>query len=246
LPATLNCRSLRPKLTDSTTNAGFIRYLRTKKFNIFALKETHAKTPELESLFHTQFQASDNIWSPHCGIVSFSPTLSFSNTHYSDCGRVITTTVGHSFKLFDLITVTVVYAPANSQERFTFLKNIILHLNESPLLPINPSRNILLGDLNYSPPLCGRRIQAPKVWLDYLARSFINGVTSTNESAPITFIRGNQRSSIDYIFLSQDLSLFRTNSQVTYITPAWADHLLVQVSLHRLPKITVDSTKKSR
>jgi endonuclease/exonuclease/phosphatase family metal-dependent hydrolase len=241
---TLNCRSLRPKLTDPTTNAEFIRYLRTKNFDILALQETHAKTPELESLFHTQFQASDSIWSPHCGIVSFSPDLSFSNTHYSDCGRVITTTVSHSSELFESITVTVVYAPANPQERFTFLKDIMLNLNESPLLSINPSRHILLGDLNYSPPLRGRRTQAPKVWLDYLAGSFINGVTPNNESAPITFIRGNQRSSIDYIFLSQDLSLFRTTSQVTYITPAWTDHLLVQVRLHLLPKITVDSTKK--
>jgi endonuclease/exonuclease/phosphatase family metal-dependent hydrolase len=103
----------------------------------------------------------------------------------------------------------------------------MLNLNESPLLSINPSWHILLGDLNYSPPLRGRRIQAPKVWLDYLACSFINRVTLNNESAPITFIRGNQRSNIDYIFLSQDLSLCRTTSQVTYITPARTDHLLV-------------------
>jgi hypothetical protein len=67
---------------------------------------------------------------------------------------------------------------------------------------------------------------------------------STNESAPIIFIRGNQRFSIDYIFLSQNLTLFRTTSQVTYITPVWTDHLLIQVRLHLLPKITVDSTKK--
>jgi hypothetical protein len=129
---TLNCHSLRPKLMDSTTNAEFIRYFRTKKFDILALQKTHAKTPELEFLFHTQFQAPDRIWSPHCGIVSFSPALSFSNTHYSGCGHVITTTVSHSSELFD------------SQERFTFLKDIMLPLNGSPLLPINPSRHILL------------------------------------------------------------------------------------------------------
>jgi hypothetical protein len=207
---------LRPKLTDSTTNAEFIRYLHTKKLHILTLQETHAKTPEQESLFHTQFQASDSIWSPHCGIVSFSLALPFSNTHYSDCGRVITTNVSYSSELFDSITVTVVYALANSQERFAFLKDIMFHLNYSPLLPNNPSRYILLGNLNYSPLLSGCRIQAPKVRLDYLAHSFINGVTPTNESAPITFIQGNQRPSIDYIFLSRDLYVFRTTSQVIY------------------------------
>jgi exonuclease III len=153
---------LRPRQTDPTANAKFIRYLRTKAFDILALQETHADTPELESLFHTQFQASASIWSPYCSIVSLSPALSFSDTQQSDCGRVITTTVSHSSELFDPITVTVVYAPANSQERFTFLKKAMLNLNDSPLLLTNPSRHILLGDFNYSPPLSGRRTQAPR------------------------------------------------------------------------------------
>jgi hypothetical protein len=93
---TLNCHSLCPKLTDPTINAELICHLHTKKFDILALQETHAKTPELESLFHTQFQASNSIWSPRCGIVSFSPALSFSNTHQIDCDCVITITVSHS------------------------------------------------------------------------------------------------------------------------------------------------------
>jgi hypothetical protein len=72
----------------------------------------------------------------------------------------------------------------------------------------NPSRHILLGNLDYLPALHGRRIQTSKVWLDYLARFFIKGVIPNNESAPVTFIRGNQRSSIGYIFFPKTLPFF--------------------------------------
>lgn len=124
-------------------------YLRTLSLDIIALQETHADTQQLEELFHTQFQAAQSVWSPHCGLVCFSSDLSFNNIQRSTCGRFITVMAVHSAALFDPIVVSVLYAPAGRRERYPFLSNLINSLSSSPLLPSTPSRHILLGDFNY-------------------------------------------------------------------------------------------------
>lgn len=90
--STLNCRGLR-KSSNITLRSHFIYYLRTLSLDLLALQETHASSISLQQIFHTQFQASDSLWSQHCGLVCFSPDLSLSNSSISICGRLITTTV---------------------------------------------------------------------------------------------------------------------------------------------------------
>jgi hypothetical protein len=87
-------------------------YLRTCPLDLLALQETHASTISLQETFHLQFQAIDSLRSPHCGLVCFSPLLSFSDTVYSPCGRIMTIKVSHAQDAFAPVYVTVLYAPA--------------------------------------------------------------------------------------------------------------------------------------
>ena len=226
--ATLNCRSL-VKSADVSTRNLFIRYLRTRPLEILALQETHASTIPLQDTFHMQFQASDSLWSPHCGLVCFSPLLSFSNTKYSVCGRVISTKVTHVHGAFDPVTITVVYAPAGRRDRFTFLEE--LAQNGASLLPeFGSSRHILLGDLNYTYAThlsSSAPCQAPSSWLSYIDSYFIDCVTDSDRSPVATFSRGSSCSCIDYIFGTMDMFDCRVASDVTYIQPSWSDHFLV-------------------
>ncbi|KAG1320059.1 hypothetical protein G6F62_011522 [Rhizopus arrhizus] len=96
--ATLNCRGLR-KTADSSTRNHFIRYIRTHFLDILALQETHASNTSIQDLFHNQFQASASLWPHHCGLVSFSPHITFSNTIMSLCDHILTTTISHKSHL---------------------------------------------------------------------------------------------------------------------------------------------------
>ncbi|KAG1271104.1 hypothetical protein G6F66_013654 [Rhizopus arrhizus] len=161
---TLNCRGL-VKTANTSVRNHFIRYLRSQPLDVLALQATHAKTPELQNLFHTQFEANDSLWSPHCGLVSFSKHISFGNSSISACGRVITTTITHTSHLFAPVTVTVLYAPANATARRSFLMHLLMKPHR--LLPADPSRHIVLGDFNYSYSSVSHSIRAPTSWLQY-------------------------------------------------------------------------------
>ncbi|KAG1046676.1 hypothetical protein G6F43_010850 [Rhizopus delemar] len=176
-----------------------------------------------------QFQASNSLWSPHCGLVCFSALLLFSNTKYSVCGRVISTKVTHVHGAFDPVTITVVHAPAGRRDRFTFLEE--LAQNGASLLPeFGSSRHILLGDLNYTYAThisSSAPCQAPSSWLSYIDSCFIDCVTDTDCSPMATFSRGSSCSCIDYIFGTTDMFECRVASDVTYIQPSWSDHFLL-------------------
>lgn len=177
--ATLNCRSLR-KMGNHLTSSNFIRHLRSYDLSILALQETHANSPQLEDLFHTQFQAVQSVWSSHCGLVCFSPDLSLQHVQTSPCGRLITATVVHHASLFAPVFVSVLYAPANVRERYPCLTNLVPSRNNSSSLPISPSRHILLGDFNYSYGTSfsahNRCRQAPTLWLDYISNFLLMGL----------------------------------------------------------------------
>ncbi|KAG1592700.1 hypothetical protein G6F47_009347 [Rhizopus delemar] len=229
--ATLNCRGLR-KTADSSTHNHFIRYIRTHSLDILALQETHASTTSIQNLFHNQFQASESLWSHHCGLISFSPHITFSNTTMSLCGRIITTTISHKSHLFSPVTVSVLYAPASRKERYSFLADLLNY--PSALLPSTPVNHILMGDFNYtySQHLSPHHLrQAPKQWLQYIEDHFVDGVTPPDQAAQPTFCRGVQSSCIDFIFLSKDLPFVPRTANVTYIQPVWTDHFMVSIQL---------------
>ncbi|KAG1257463.1 hypothetical protein G6F68_009287 [Rhizopus microsporus] len=206
----------------------FIRYLRTRSLDILALQETHASTIPLQETSHLQFQATDSLWTPHCGLICFSPLLSFSDTRFSVCGRVITTLVSHTQDAFEPIYITVIYAPVTRRDRFVFLDT--LAQNRTPLLPDVSSRHLVLGDFNYT---YATHIssavprQAPPSWLSYIDHLFQDCVSDKDSAPQVTFSRGTSRSCIDYIFGTLDLYDCKMSSNVSFIQPSWSDHFLV-------------------
>ncbi|GAN11625.1 hypothetical protein MAM1_0756c11201, partial [Mucor ambiguus] len=187
-------------------------------------------------LFHQQFQAKSSIWSPHCGLVSFSPDISFSNSIVSICGRIISTTISHSSAAFEPFSITVVYFPTSRPERFSLLSTVLTDF-PSVFSP-SPSPCVILGDFNctYANASSSRNRQAPQPWLTYIDDHFFNGVTPPGSASVTTFQRGTSQSCIDYIMLSNDLvsSVIFDNCNTTYIQPAWSDHFLIssQLRLH--------------
>ncbi|KAL7333917.1 hypothetical protein PS15p_202760 [Mucor circinelloides] len=233
-----NCRGL-TKTAATSTRSQFIRYLRARSLDLLALQETHASSSSLQDMFHSQFQAKSSIWSPHCGLVSFSSDISLSNSIISICGRIISTTISHSSDAFEPFFITVVYLPASRFERFRFLSSILTDFRS--VFSSSPSRSIILGDSNYtySNASSSRNRQAPRSWLQYIDDHFLNGVSPPGKASSITFQRGVSQSCIDYIMLSNDLasSVAFDHCNTSYIQPAWSDHLLIssQLRLHPAP-----------
>ncbi|KAL9536500.1 hypothetical protein MBANPS3_012607, partial [Mucor bainieri] len=174
---TLNCRGL-TKTAASSVRQQFIRYLRTCPLDLLALQETHAASTTIQDQFHLQFQAKSSIWSQHCGLVTFSPDISFSNTIVSICGRIISTTISHASHAFEPFFMTVVYFPAARSERNRFLSTILTDF--ASVFSSSPSRSIILGDFNYtySNASSSRNRQAPAPWLQYLDDHFVSGITA--------------------------------------------------------------------
>ncbi|KAI9337344.1 Endonuclease/exonuclease/phosphatase, partial [Pilaira anomala] len=243
----LNCRGL-TKTAAPSTRSHFIRYLKDRGLDLLALQETHASTTEIKEMFHIQFQASSSIWSSHCGLVSFSSDILFSNSFISPCERVISTTVSHTSDLFLPLTVSVVYFPASRAERYTFLTDI---QQKYPLIfPSSPTRTILLGDFNYTyghSLSTTRSRQAPSHWLAYTDNHFVDGITPSGTFPSNTFQRGVSQSCIDYIFISTDLfsSIDFDDCSTTFIQPIWSDHFLLTTHLRLHQPTGTDSTAKS-
>ncbi|EPB89721.1 hypothetical protein HMPREF1544_03384 [Mucor circinelloides 1006PhL] len=243
----LNCRGP-TKIAATSTRSQFIRYLRTRSLDLLALQETHASSTSLQDMFHSQFQAKSSIWSPHCGLVSFSSDISFSNSIVSICGRIISTTISHSSDAFEPFSITVVYLPAFRSERFHFLSSILTDFRS--VFSSSPSRSTFLGDFNYtySNASSSRNRQAPRSWLQYYIDDyFLDGVTPTGKASSVTFQRGISHSCIDYIMFSNDLAssvAFFDHCNTSYIQPAWwSDHLLISSSklrLHPAPDASVE------
>ncbi|CEP18550.1 hypothetical protein [Parasitella parasitica] len=144
---TLNCRGL-TKTAAISTRQHFIRYLRTRSLDLLALQETHASSSSIQDQFNLQFQATSSIWSQHCGLVSFSSDISFSNSIVSICGRIISTTISHASDAFEPFSATVVYFPASRSDRIRFLSTILTDF--SHVFSSSPSRSIILCDFNYT------------------------------------------------------------------------------------------------
>ena len=196
-----------------------------------------------------QFQAKHSVWTQHCGIVVFNPDLLISDITKSECGRRISIKVTHSTGIFDPVYITVVYAPASRQARFPFLTNLSRLLSSDNASLPNPSRHILLGDLNYTHPSSTsssfRRNQAPSEWIRFVTNNFKDGVTPDRSSSQPTFCRGVQQSCIDYIFLSNDIAPLRSNGRVTYINPSWTDHFLLTSTVQLMSASSIDTTKST-
>ncbi|KAG2199573.1 hypothetical protein INT47_012173, partial [Mucor saturninus] len=228
---TLNCRGLRKTAEPATSNQ-FIRCLRTQSFDLLAMS---------------------SYWSHYCGIVCFSPTLRLSEPSYDHTQRCLTVTVSHLDDLFDPVSVTVIYAPSDYRSRQAFL--IPSQLN----LPDSPSRSILLGGFNYSYTTTispNNFLTAPASWLQYLKDNFQDSyvciilqlqhsVLITCQVHQPTFHRGSSSSRIDYMFLSNDITMSCLAPSYSFIQPVWSDHMLLSITLDLPPMSRDDDTAPS-
>ncbi|CEI92496.1 hypothetical protein RMCBS344292_06752 [Rhizopus microsporus] len=230
----LNCRDLR-KTANPATSAAFICYLRTVSLDILALRETHANTDKIAQLFKTQFQANISYWSNYCGIVCFSPFLSLSEPIWNTIQHTLTVKISHIHEAFDPVFVTVVYVPADTAHRLSYLQSSLL--NPHGIFNTAPARYILLGGFNYSYTVNispHSYLDAPIEWLEYVA-GHIDSIIATGQTHQPTFHRGNSSSCIDYIFVSRDLAQTCLAPTSRYIQPCWSDHMLLSLPLHLAP-----------
>lgn len=240
---TLNCRGLR-KTADPTVSSQFIRYLNKQSFDILALQETHATNTDISDLFHRQFKASDSYWSQYCGIVCFSSVLTLTDPIWDSVERTLTVKVSHIHEIFDPVFVTVLYAPANYNSRQTYLTPSLLNPNN--IFPHSPTRHIILGDFNYSSTTVissHNFLAAPAPWIQYLDDHYQDSILATDQTHQSTFHRGNSRSCIDYIYVSNDLTSSCHAQTAIFIQPAWSDHMLLCLSLYLEPPPAPDDSQ---
>ncbi|KAI9356679.1 hypothetical protein BD770DRAFT_457915, partial [Pilaira anomala] len=148
----LNCNSL-VKTASSSTQSSYIRYLRHQQLDVLSLQETHTSADTIPSI-NMQLQSHQSFWTPHCGIISFSPnhvlTLLDTDTLYAS-DRFLLCKDSHPHNFYEPIFILNIYAPANSNtERRSFFDSIYsmlfqLQANET----INLHRLIISGDFNY-------------------------------------------------------------------------------------------------
>lgn len=158
---TLNCRSI-VKTNHPTNRQEFIRFLRLQNFDILALQETHATTPELQLMLNQFFRTDSTTWSAHCGTVCFNPNLQLHPNFISIDGRVISCFIHHINQVFDPIEIISKYEPADRiSSRRNFFRYLlhVLHLLGAPFSTIedssyiashNTSRKLIMGDFNYA------------------------------------------------------------------------------------------------
>ena len=145
--SSLNCNSL-VKTHDTQKQSNFIRYLRSLNFNIMAFQETHTTTDH-ENFINVQFQASQSLWTRHCGLLSFSSKYQLSDNLIPSNPRIILSKISHPQNFYAPFHVLVVYAPASTgKDRREFFDSVLDALNS--VSDIDPHRIIILGDFNYS------------------------------------------------------------------------------------------------
>ena len=98
----------------------FARHIRSLKYDIIALQETHASSLLLQSRFDQCLQVSSSTWTQHYGLLSFNPMLNIIPLWSSIDGRVLAAQVSHTSGLYNPINIFVIYVPAQHRERIEF------------------------------------------------------------------------------------------------------------------------------
>lgn len=231
--ASLNCNSL-IKSHSSAVQSSYIRYLRQQRYDIMALQETHAIPSSQESL-DSMFQAQQTIWTPHCGIVSFSADYiltAVDTSAYFTSERFILCKVEHPHQFYEPFYILNVYAPASSNnERRVFFENVynmLLDLTDS----VPTGRLIISGDFNYDyhrdiVPGTGR-YKTHDMWVFYLDAYFYNCLHLNDLHQVPTFQRNTAiHSCIDYVFAGDQIQHCLEESSLSYLQPNWSDHALL-------------------
>lgn len=245
--ASLNANSI-IKTNNPQTQKSYIRYLRSLNFDILCLQESHTSTDEKINSAKMHFQYETAFWTPHVGIISFSPKYQLHLVDTSDTfnsSRYQLCRVTHPHKAFVDFFILNVYAPAQpARERRLFFDRLYQMLQQLNTNSIDLNRLIIAGDFNYSLARSDTLSSATSAdWLVYLECNFTNIMTLSEEVSDVpTFYRetvnGGIWSSIDYIYASEALRNFFSNSQITRLHHTWSDHSILSTYINVGPSPT--------
>ncbi|KAG1229190.1 hypothetical protein G6F35_002156 [Rhizopus arrhizus] len=226
------------KVSNPTSRKHLIRYIRSKSPTFVALQEidnSGSNGIHLQTL-HRQFCSQQSLWTQYCGLLCFEPHYSLTRIPLPDDSRCILAQVTHVNGQMAPFHILVVYAPASSNRaRHEFFNTLLTFRQLSPYDPIScVDRMIIAGDFNYSlqSSSTAHRSNPPTQWLHFLQCHFQNVMTDLRSLETATFRRGaTTHSTIDYIYLSLDMSINYVDADVEFLNSEWTDHALLQVTL---------------
>ena len=230
--ASLNARSIF-KDANKQLQKQYVSYLRSHslKLDILCLQEVssftaqdHLSADQVHRFHSFMFPSMPAIVTKHCAIICLNRSLTLENVSISLDERVITASImDQSGSL--LCRLTNVYAPAQRSERLLFYDSFL----SLPMFPsVGSDPWLLLGDFNMDmSTVTLNTTSSLRSWLDWVYLHFNNCFTS---SAP-TFVRGESRSTIDYVFGHLSLGPRIINCNQTYLPSRWTDHVLLSIDL---------------
>ncbi|KAG1050343.1 hypothetical protein G6F43_007374 [Rhizopus delemar] len=149
--------------------------------------------------------------------------------------RCVLARVSHVHDRMNPFHILFIYALASSHPARVELFNSLLSFRQlSPYDPVScVNHMIIAGDFNYSllnssSPLGS---SVPTRWAHFLLCYFQNVMNDIRSLDTATFRRGEiSLSTIDYIYLSQDMVINYVGADVEFLSPHWSDHTLLQVT----------------
>ncbi|SAL97551.1 hypothetical protein [Absidia glauca] len=233
--ASLNCNSL-VKTNNPNRQTDYLSFLRQQRFSILSMQETHATADNIPSL-EKQLHACQYIWTPHCGIASFSSDFQLTPIHPTTftSDRYILCKVTHPHHFYEPFYILNLYAPASS----TILRREFFHavyqMIEDQNHELDRDRMIISGDFNYS----YQRTQSLSSntsarWLAMLEEYFYNSMHVNDLTDIPTFQRLSSQqsitSTIDYIFLGRGSQNLLKDTHIMRLNDQWSDHSVLSIT----------------
>ncbi|KAG1615193.1 hypothetical protein G6F45_012498 [Rhizopus arrhizus] len=226
------------KVSNPSSRHHLIRYIRSRSPSFVALQEIDncgASLPH-QNILHQQFCCQHSLWTEYCGLLCFDPQFTISRIPLPEGSRCILAQVDHIDGHMEPFHIPVVYAPASSSKARTgFFESILNFRQLSPLDTIScVDRLIIAGDFNYSIPTASltRNSRPPQQWMHFVQCHFRNIMSDLRSLVTPTFRRGElTHSTIDYIYMSLDLTINYVDADVESLNPHWTDHALLTLVL---------------
>ena len=226
--SSFNVRGIRKTRSVTGLNsADFHRWMRRQTKGIVCLQELQfdpltSIDPKTTHWLETALGATSAIWTPFCAILLKDNSLSFTNQSISPDKRAIFATIT-STATNSTFDTTCIYAPANPQDRSTFLNNLLL----LPFFVSPPPFFALAGDLNFRHHTRNRH----PLFQEWLRQNAVDALLDGQQELPtFTSSAGRHRSTIDYIFLSPTLANHTSHKRLLY-SCGFSDHDLLSIDL---------------
>lgn len=238
--ATLNCRGL-PKQNNSTTRQSFIRYLRTLRYDILLLQETHAANQQIIDAFNIQFRTTtpnSSHWTQHCGIVCLNNRYSLHIIKDGiDNGRFILSNIhlntqdnGDAHTRLTIATILNIYGRSGIHPQRSAFYSELLRFPSilQTLTNYRSTPTLILGDFNYSYEKHRREdgslTSAPPDWLNLLTAHYIDCFQDQKQP---TWQNESSQSIIDFIFCDKDSAYRIEDPDQLHLSRLWTDHSLL-------------------